>query len=287
MKKQETKKQILDGFKPSTGDESYLNPGTDKKSDADMLSKVAEGVRNDLTHATENMLSAGEKLRYARKLIGQDVKYGKWCKAEFPGISRPQLHRIRAVADDPKLRAAIKKGLAFSTVAELLSAPESVKDEVLESDEKVTKAQVREKVQEAKGDRSPANDPKVESAEEFEQSIVPPEDQGTPDPEREITVIDIYSLYLQRPVKERIQAFIDTRDPDEDPMIDSMGTNWAFLIFGVADTWEKDEHAPNREETEARFKTYAKVCHPDGGGTDELFTTLKDARDIVHNFYVM
>ena len=161
MKKQETKKEILDGFKPSTGDESYLNPGTDKKSDEAMLTNVAEGIRNDLTRATENMLSAGEKLRYARKLIGQDAKFGKWCKAEFPGLATRQLHRIRAVADDPKLRAAIKKGVAFSTVAELLSAPESVKDEVLASDEKTTVKEVREKVQEAKSGRSTSTAPKV------------------------------------------------------------------------------------------------------------------------------
>lgn len=293
------RKKSVDKFVGSTGDESYLQDKDSKQvANATFLSELASGVRKDLATSAGNLLAAGDKLREVRKLIGSDQKYGKWCKAEFPMLKTRFLHKVRALADDPKLRDGVKgkSPLALSVAFELLGAPEDVKDEVLASDPPMSRQQVREakatakapesaaEFEESIGGRPPAADQSSVSDEELDR--VDRETQEHMDAEAEAranapvmesrTVVMRGAIQLM--VHERIDAYLGYGA--------GMDTGWAFFIFGVMATWEDDADAPNRAELEARYKGFAKVCHPDTGGNSDRMAALNDARQEVINYYI-
>ena len=290
-----TVKDAVQKFTPSTGNESYLS---DPKK---RLTELADGIRATLAQSMTNMMLAGDKLVEARTIHKSDQAYGKWLKTEFPLLSTRYLHRIRAVAEDAKLRDGVKgkSPLAFSAICELLGAPEDVKDKVLADEKPQTQKEVRKKVKEAKA---------PDSAAEFEESMG--QDPGRSAPTDQSTVSDEEHDRVQREAQERIDAKAD-QDPDA-PVMESrtvvmrgaiqlmvheridaylgygagMDTGWAFFIFGVMATWEDDADAPNRAELEARYKGFAKVCHPDTGGNSDRMAALNDARQEVINYYI-
>lgn len=156
----EEHKKAVKEFVASTGDESYITGNKQVLGGRDGDPVTLPGLADAINEGYEKgemmrkqtcaqFIEVGRLLNIARKAFTSNPKFGKWRKDKI-GFSQSHVQRLMSVAtefgDNPD--AAL---VSFGTLAVLLTAPDEMKDKVIE-DAKEGKTTKRAEVIEAKKD---------------------------------------------------------------------------------------------------------------------------------------
>ena len=231
--KQPTKKQIVDGFKPSKGDEGYLQVDTIKQDWEEVRSMWVES-REFAHKAVSLFMDMGDILIKLRD-GSTDPQFGKMRKVHVPELTRQDALRAMNLARN-RDRFAIEGPVpSISVMAELVNASDELVEEVLEStaskDKKApTVKEVREKVK--------AEQPEPETAEDFEDALVNEDEHEEAFPEdfEESELLDI------GPLAQRVEEVLAMTHPNRVDVMsnEELDTFNAFLILGFNPLYDGD-----------------------------------------------
>ena len=110
------------------------------------LDSIAINITTGLSNIVDQMLFVGNELTKARAIHPGDKEFGQWCKEKFPNVDRKYLYRLRAISEDSVFGVRGNGKLSFGQMAELLPAPDSLKEEMLDYDGNLSREELRRKV---------------------------------------------------------------------------------------------------------------------------------------------
>lgn len=181
----------------------------------DINAKYEEGM-GFAAKATECMMMAGAILLDARERFRGDLEFGKWRKKNIK-FSSSHVSRLMAVAREfsGTPDAAL---LPMSTLAELLTASEDLKDEIIskaKTGEKPTVKEVRSKVKEEKTPPEAMEKPSPASEPDPASKRPEPEKTAPPAPR---AALENATDPIER-ISEQILEPFDFRLKQEDPFV--------------------------------------------------------------------
>lgn len=249
--KQTTKKEALDSFEPSKGDEAYLNP-PDKKGIkvidkalregdpvtlpglADAINKGYEQGEVMRRQTCAQFIEVGRLLNLARTSFTSNTKFGTWRKKSID-FSQSHVQRLMSVATEfgDDADAAL---VSFGTLAVLTNASEELKGKVIadakggkttKRAEVIEQKKAESKVIEGEGD---ADDEGAapKSAEDAAKDMESSEGKAPEDEPKIVIVLEEW---------EKAQVTLAVRFIDRLALLDPTGghnpIHDAYLIFGI------------------------------------------------------
>ena len=271
-KKQTTRQEAIDKFKPSTGNEAYLNP----KSKVAIRAEGWDEIRSLLSNAAFSLVKVGQVLNTIRETHPSDNAFKKQRDKELPDFSADRCSRLMQIARDPEMAERVEKGLiGWSVAIELMALPPAVKDELLDKvddpDEKTpTVKDIRGAKDEDSPPTSPDPKPDPESAATRQAKIDRAEDNEgdkRPNQMRSAMMLNIH---------QRCREFNDSDD--------RMGMEWAFVLIGLSPYFEDDDR-PNQDSADILYQKFWSDLGEELGGDEAARDALMEAGRVIDEYY--
>jgi hypothetical protein len=235
--KQPSKQQIVDGFKPSTGEEGYLQ-GDKTKQEWEVVRAMWVESRDCAHRAVSLFMDMGDILIKLRD-GSTDPQFGKMRKVHVPELTRQDALRAMNLARNRDRFTIEGPTPSISVMAELVNASDKLVEEVLSDNRDAkTSADKDKKAPTVKEVREKVKAEKPETAEEFADSMVDeePDDEDLGALEHESELLDI------GPLAERVETALAMTHPQRVKLMaeEELDTFNAFLVLGFNPLYDGD-----------------------------------------------
>lgn len=269
--------------------------------------KISDTVQSVVSEAAKAQINVGRLLCEARDLFPSDEQFGKWRAENTPINSKESANKLMNLArqcGDGRLTKELVESLPISTLKELLTAPDSVIEKVVErigAGSPPSKTETRQMVKDAKdddegGERSALDDilatddecdlerAGVDTTERQKAKIVnvkgPSEPNKPPIKSHFDNRAKAVDAIMELRYGDRFKIMGDTSKP---PYPGCLPIEWAWMVLGL-DPSPAYMHA--RETVDVLLDYFEEqLSGPFHQNLDQMKTTLARAKELIEKEY--